>query len=139
MIRLADDDGEIAACYEAMGQLRPHLQKARFPAQVRELMTEGYRLAYLKAGERVTCVAGFRVQSNFFLGRHLYVEDLSTLEEFRSSGHGARMLEWLRRLALAEGCVALDLDSGVQRHLAHRFYFRQGMQIAAYHFLERLE
>jgi hypothetical protein len=47
--------------------------------------------------------------------------------------------KWLRQLALAEGCDALDLDSGVQRHLAHRFYFRYGMQIAAYHFIERFE
>jgi GNAT superfamily N-acetyltransferase len=139
MIRLAADDGEIAACYGAMRALRPHLQEKRFTAQVRELMAEGYRLAYLEEGGQVVCVAGFRIQSNFFLGRHLYVEDLSTREECRSTGHGTRMLEWLRRLAVTEGCAALDLDSGVQRHLAHRFYFRQGMQIAAYHFLERFE
>ncbi len=138
MIHLAKTNEEIAACFEAMRPLRPQLVQEQFPAQVRELMAEGYQLACLTQDERVVCVAGFRIQSNFFLGRHLYVEDLSTLEAFRSTGHGARMLDWLRRKAVAERCAALDLDSGVQRHLAHRFYFREGMQIAAYHFLQRL-
>ncbi len=139
MIRLANTDGEIAACFEVMRQLRPQLVETQFPARVRELMAEGYRLAYLEERDRVICVAGFRIQSNFFLGKHLYVEDLSTLKEFRSAGHGACMLEWLRHHAMEEGCAALDLDSGVQRHSAHRFYLRNGMHIACYHILERLE
>ena len=49
-----------------------------------------------------------------------------------------RMLEWLRSTARAEGCSAIDLDSGVQRHRAHRFYFDQGMYIACHHFVEQL-
>jgi GNAT superfamily N-acetyltransferase len=139
MIRLARSDPEIAACFPAMQALRPHLEAAAFPGQVRELMAAGYRLAGLEAAGQVVCVAGFRVQTNFFLGRHLYVEDLSTLPERRGAGHGEQMLTWLREQALAEGCTALDLDSGVQRQLAHRFYFRHGLHVAAYHFLERLD
>jgi hypothetical protein len=48
------------------------------------------------------------------------------------------MMAWLREKARAEGCAALNLDSGVQRHRAHRFYFDQGMHIACHHFLEHL-
>jgi GNAT superfamily N-acetyltransferase len=77
--------------------------------------------------------------TNCFLGRHLYVEDLSTVEARQSAGHGARMMEWLCDKAREEGCTAINLDSGVQRHDAHRFYFREGMHIACHHFLKRLE
>ena len=38
------------------------------------------------------------------------------------------------RRALAAGCAQLHLDSGVQREKAHRFYFREGMGVNAYHF-----
>lgn len=138
-VRLATTAGEIAECFEAMRQLRPHLVETEFPDQVRDMMADGYRLAYLRDQGSVVCVAGYRVQTNFFLGRHLYVEDLSTLEPRRSAGFGSWMLAWLRHQALAEGCAAIDLDSGVQRQLAHRFYFRQGMHIAAYHLLERFD
>ena len=32
----------------------------------------------------------------------------------------------------------LDLDSGVQRHDAHRFYFRERMHVSSHHFTKRL-
>jgi GNAT superfamily N-acetyltransferase len=138
MIGLAKTEREIAACFETMRDLRTHLVEDEFVAQVKAMMAEGYRLAFIEEEGRVVCVAGFRVSTNFFLGKHLYVEHLSTAEESRSAGHGARMMAWLRERARAEGCAALNLDSGVQRHRAHRFYFDQGMQIACHHFLEYL-
>jgi hypothetical protein len=33
----------------------------------------------------------------------------------------------------------LDLDSGVQRHDAHRFYLRERMHISSHHFTKRLD
>ncbi len=138
MIRLANTEPEIAACFEAMRALRPHLDAGDFVARVQGMMAEGYRLAFLEE-EPVRCVAGYRISTNFFLGRHLYVEDISTREGERSQGRGARMLDWLRQQARAEGCRAIDPVSGVQRHGAHRFYFGRGMHIACYHFLGPLD
>ncbi len=138
IIGLARTESEIAACFEAMRHLRERLVERDFVTQVQAMMAEGYQLAWMRERGRVICVAGFRISTNFYLGRHLYVEDLSTVEGLRSAGHGARMLEWLRNKARAEGCSAIDLDSGVQRHRAHRFYFNQGMHIACHHFVEQL-
>ena len=39
-----------------------------------------------------------------------------------------------RQEAKEKGCEALHLDSGVQRAQTHRFYFREGLTINAYHF-----
>ena len=36
--------------------------------------------------------------------------------------------------ARARGCENFELDSGVQRFDAHRFYFMKRMKISAYHF-----
>ena len=139
MVRQAVTVSEIAGCFEAMRHLRGHLVETEFVPLIQAMMAEGYRLAYIEEAGQVVCVAGFRVSTNFFLSKHLYVEDLSTVEARRSGGHGARMLKWLFDLAWAEGCSAVNLDSGVQRHGAHRFYFREGMHIACHHFVKRLE
>ncbi len=48
------------------------------------------------------------------------------------------MLDWLAGDAREEECGSLQLDSGVQRHEAHRFYFRKGMGISSYHFSKSL-
>ncbi len=138
-IRIAESDEEIAACFPVMQQLRPRLTPDSFRSRVRAQERAGYRLAYVEAGGRPVAVAGFRVQETLVSGRFLNVDDLVTLDSERSRGHGSRLLRWLRDRAAAEGCAVVELDSGVQRKDAHRFYQREGLEIVAYHFAVALE
>ncbi|MCI0507287.1 MAG: GNAT family N-acetyltransferase [Gammaproteobacteria bacterium] len=121
-----------------MKQLRTHLVEEEFFSLMKELMDAGYQLAYLEQNKSVVCVAGFKVSKNLFLGKNLYVEDLVSDESQRSRGYGKQMMDWLRQYAIGSGCQALHLDSGVQRHGAHKFYLNQNMDIVCYHFLERI-
>ncbi len=130
---------EIGACYEVMAELRPHIARGEWLARVRAQQAEGYRLACVREAGRVVAVAGYRISTNLFYGRHLYVDDLVTAGSERSKGHGKALLDWLRALAVQEGCDALDLDSGVQRKRAHAFYLREGMELGGHHFSERLK
>ena len=41
--------------------------------------------------------------------------------------------------AVAEDCDVFHLDSGVQLKRAHQFYLREGLELASYHFSERLK
>ena len=133
-VRLAESDQEIAACFPVMHQLRPHLAAAWFLSRVRSQEQAGYRLAYVEANGRPVAVAGFRILETLVSGRFLNVEDLVTLDTERSKGHGAELLRWLVRRGEAESCEHLELDSGVQREDAHRFYEREGLRVLAYHF-----
>ncbi len=44
------------------------------------------------------------------------------------------MIAWLQLHARELGCELLHLDSGVQRHAAHRFDLRERFDIASHHF-----
>ena len=132
-------DEEIAACYDVMAELRLHVAREGFVPLVRELERGGLRLACIREGGRVVAVAGYRISSNLFCGRHLYVDDLVTAEAERSKGHGKTLLAWLRALAVENDCEVFDLDSGVQRKRAHQFYLREGLELSSYHFSERLK
>lgn len=133
-IRIAESDDEIAACFPVMLALRPHLDVATFVARVRGQQEAGYRLAYLSADDGPEAVAGFRLGENLAWGRFLYVDDLVTAPEQRSLGHGRALLAWLLQFGRDHGCGQLHLDSGAQRHDAHRFYEREGMARAGFHF-----
>ena len=134
-----ETDEAILDCYEVMAQLRPHVVREGFVARVRELQKEGLRLACVREGGRVVAVAGYRISDNLFAGRHLYVDDLVTADGERSKGHGKALLGWLRALAVENDCDVFHLDSGVQRKRAHAFYQREGMELSAYHFSQRLK
>jgi GNAT superfamily N-acetyltransferase len=137
-IRLADSDRDIARSFPVMVQLRPHLVEAQFLATIRRQEAGGFRLALLEEADEVRAVAGFRVLDTLFGGRILYVDDLVTDGRVRSHGHGAALLDWLARRARGAGCQYLELDSGVQRFDAHRFYLTHRMQISAHHFRLKL-
>lgn len=138
MPKQAITDDEIRNCFNVMVELRPHLQQVDFVKTVRGLETEGFRLAYIKDKGEVVAVAGYRIYSNLFMGRQLYVDDLVTAEKHRSKGYGEEMLSWLRTVARENGCKVLHLDSGTQRQRAHKFYLAQGMFITSFHFAEEL-
>ena len=134
-IELATTDDLIARTFPVMRQLRTHLEQTSYVDRVKRQQADGYHLAVLEEGPIVHAVAGFRVLEQLVRGRVLYVDDLVTDEEARSQGYGDALFDWLVVRARALGCAALELDSGVQRHGAHRFYLRKRMDIAAYHFI----
>ena len=82
----------------------------------------------------VRAVAGFRMLESLYAGRFCYVDDLVTDATGRSLGYGGVLFDWLVATARAEGCGRLELDSGVQRFAAHRFYLTKRMRISSHHF-----
>jgi GNAT superfamily N-acetyltransferase len=86
-------------------------------------------------GDRCVGVAGWRVTANTAAIRKLYVDDLVTRASERSRGIGALLLTELTDRAKLAGCQIVDLDSGVQRGDAHRFYMREGLTISSFHFV----
>jgi len=133
-VRVAQTDAEIASCGPVLRELRPHIAENDLVARVRRQEQTGYRLAMLEEDGIVQAVAGFRIHENLASGRMLYVDDLVTRAEARSRGYGAALLAWLVDLARQEHCDNLELDSGHQRHAAHRFYLAQRMSIVSHHF-----
>ncbi len=134
-ISVASTDQQILATREVMLQLRPNLpSQAYLPTVKRMMQADGYRLVALQEKDVVRAVAGYRYMEMLYCGKIMYVDDLNSDKDHRSRGFGKALLDWLKTEAKANGCVELHLDSGVQRERTHRFYFREGLSINAYHF-----
>lgn len=135
MLRHADTQEALRACYAVMKQLRPHLQsEAEFLERVARQAAEGYRVLAEWQGDQPVALAGYRLQENLVYGKFLYVDDLITTEAARGSRCGARLLDALSDIAAQSGCVRLTLDTGLANALAQRFYFRQGLLTSSMRF-----
>ncbi|MFO7593786.1 MAG: GNAT family N-acetyltransferase [Pseudomonadota bacterium] len=138
-IRFAKTEDDITACYPVMSQLRSHITEKDFISRIyQQSQHSGYQIAMAENDGDIVSLAGFRISDNLAWGRFLYVDDLVTAEQHRGKGYGKQLLSWLREHALANGCRQLHLDSGLPREDAHRFYIREGMTKAGYHFVENL-
>ena len=118
-----------------MRELRPLFTiRNQFVERVLRQQAEGYLLAFLEAAGEVRAVAGYRFLESLFSGRFLYLDDLVTRARDRSAGYGGKLFDWLVDQAREKNCHHLELDSGVQRFAAHRFYLIKRMKISSYHF-----
>jgi GNAT superfamily N-acetyltransferase len=138
LVDLEPADARWASALPVLQELRPHLTEQLLEQVLREGAQQGLRFTAVFAGERCVAVAGWRLVANTSAIRKLYVDDLSTAASERSRGYGRMLLNELRERAVAAGCHSLELDSGVQRFDAHRFYLRERMNITAHHFDLRL-
>jgi len=114
-------------------QLRPQLPR-NYAAKMQRVFAGGGRMVVCVQGGRVCGLAVYRVMENTHAGIHMYVDDLVTDEQRRSSGVGHALMQWLERRARKLSCSALTLDSGTQRQRAHAFYLRERMFITSFHF-----
>lgn len=138
-IRPAKTEPEIRACFAAMHELRPHLEENAFVAQVlRQQKNHGYELVFIPGREHAVAAAGYRVAEFLAWGKTFYVDDLITLSSERRQGYAGQLMDWLIARAGELGCTQFHLDSGMQRHDAHRLYLNKKLQITSHHFAKVL-
>ncbi|MEM5387356.1 GNAT family N-acetyltransferase [Paraburkholderia phymatum] len=135
ILRHAETDADVMACFGVMQQLRPQLQSSEeWLAHVAVQRAQGYRLLAVWDGTKPVALAGYRRIDNLIHGRFIYVDDLITDEAGRGQGHGERLLGELRALGRADNCNRLVLDTALANARAQRFYFRVGLLARGLHF-----
>jgi len=137
-IRIATTEEDISKCWDVMHALRPHLIKEQFIPTVKEMIVEGYQLAYIEGDGKAVAAVGFRYMQYLFNGKHFYIDDLSTLPESRGKGCAGMLLDYVIELARQKGYKCVTLDSGYARHDAHRLYLNKGFVLASHHFSKTL-
>ena len=134
-IQLATDREQICSCYTIMHQLRPHITTEQaFVEQVQRQIQSGYHLAYIQEEGIVKAVTGFRFLEFLAWGKVIYIDDLVSDISSRRNGYGATLLKWVINQAKEANCDQVHLDSGPQRHDAHRLYLNHGFRIIGHHF-----
>ncbi|TAH08768.1 MAG: GNAT family N-acetyltransferase [Runella slithyformis] len=137
-IKTATNDHDILKCWEVMHALRPHLEANKFLLLIKEMQTEGYCLVFIEENNQAVAAVGFRYLQFLFNGKHIYIDDLSTLPEARGKGYGAALLDHVLEIATQKGYIQVTLDSGYQRHDAHRLYLNKGFKLGSHHFVKVL-
>ena len=138
LLELPQGDPRWSAAFPVLRELRTHLTTELLDQVLQEATAQGLRFTGLFLGEECVAIAGWRVIANTSAIRKLYIDDLCTAAAARSRGYGGQLLSLLTERAAALGCYTIELDSGVQRHDAHRFYLRERMDIVSHHFSRRV-
>ncbi len=127
----ADDD----TYFVLQHLLNPKMDRPTYNARLKKMRESGYRaVAMFDVTGRMVAATGFWISARFYCGFMMHMDNFVVLEELRSAGIGRQLLAWLEDEARREGCEAIILDSYVENHLSHKFYFREGFKIVGHHF-----
>ncbi|MDC0994058.1 GNAT family N-acetyltransferase, partial [bacterium] len=108
-IELSTSEAEIAEAAKVLMQLRPQYTLEGILAQIKKQQKAGYQIVCAKENGSVVGVAGFVIGDKLAWGKHIYVDDLVTDEEKRSTGVGAALIGWLKEYGGKNGCEQLHL------------------------------
>jgi GNAT superfamily N-acetyltransferase len=133
-IKIASTEEDISKCWDVLLALRPHLIRESFIPSVQEMILEGYTLAFIEEDAKAIAAVGFRYLQFLYNGKHFYIDDLSTLPEYRGKGYAGKLLDFVVEKAKANGYKAVTLDSGYLRFDAHRLYLNKGFTLNCHHF-----
>ncbi|WP_331234365.1 GNAT family N-acetyltransferase [Natronorarus salvus] len=136
-IREARSESVVDALYPIVSELRD-LEREEYRELYAAMREEGYHLFGGFVDDEPIAAAGVRVGTNFYLGRHAYVYDLVVTETERSKGHGSALLSFVNEWATERECEAVELESGLWREEAHRFYERNGYEKYCFSFVYEL-
>ncbi len=126
---------EIIRCYPAVHQLRNHLTEEIYTVKVQSIRNSGYHLMYIpdESSEKIVSIIGYRMFDNLAWGKIFYIDDISTLPEYRNKGYASKLLDWSIDKAKSDGCEQLHLDTGFDTQDAHRLYLKYNFNFNCHH------
>lgn len=137
-VKVCTTKQDILKCRDAVLELRPHVVKDDFVTIVSNMIDEGYQLAFIEEDGKAAAAIGYRYLQFLYNGKHIYIDDLSTLPAYRGKGYAGKLLDFVEAEAMAKGYNAVTLDSGHHRSNAHRLYLNKGFVISAHHFTKAI-
>jgi len=131
---------DIGRAHETFLELRPHLTSREvFVSQVLTQMKDGYRILGIWQGEQMVSGIGFRVLNTLYCGKMLYIDDLTTMSDYRGRGYATLLLKEVIGRAKEMACAEVHLDTGFTRHAAHRVYLKSGFELNCHHMTLRIK
>jgi GNAT superfamily N-acetyltransferase len=127
-------DSILALAQKANPALSAHVLKQRLSA----MMEYNYHCAGLYLENKLIGISGFWVGSKFYCGKYLELDNVFIEEEYRSTGLGETLVNWLEQHAKNIDCEVILLDAYTSNTRAHKFYMQKNYEIIGYHFSKKL-
>ena len=139
-VQIAATENDILKCRRAIQALRPSLTNDIYLDAVHKTLADNRQFVFIEENNEAAAVAVFETGYNLFRGKYIYIDDLSTLSEYRGKGYAGILLDWISSYAKNENFDEIHLDSGINeaRTAAHRLYLNKRFQITSLHFVTKV-
>ena len=103
-----------------------------------EMVTQNYECAGVYDENKLIGICGMWFCTRHYSGRSIEVDQVYIDDAYRGKGLGKQFFEWIYKYVKQKGCEAIELNTYVQNHPSHKFYYNEGFKILGYHFVKKL-
>lgn len=103
-----------------------------------EMITQNYECAVVYDGDKLVGVCGLWYCTRHYSGKSVEIDHVYIIEEYRNKGLGKEFMNWIDNYVKNKGCESIELNTYVQNHPSHKFYYNQGFEILGYHFFKKV-
>lgn len=100
-----------------------------------EMVQQNYKCLGIYDEEKLIGICGLWFMTRHYCGRSMEPDHVMIDQAYQGKGIGKQLFEWLFRYADQNGIEATELNTYVNNHGSHKFYFNLGYIIKGYHFV----
>lgn len=103
--------------------------------RLKEMVSQNYKCLGIYEGEKLIGICGLWFMTRHYCGRSMEPDHVMIDPAYQNKGIGKQLFEWLFKYADENGIEATELNTYVNNHGSHKFYFNLGYIIKGYHFV----
>lgn len=101
--------------------------------RLENMLENGYQCLGVYDNNKIIGICGFWILHKFYIGKHVEPDNVFILPEYRSSGVGQQMIDWVFSYAQEIGCGASEVNCYLKNERGIRFWKNQGYVAIGYH------
>jgi diamine N-acetyltransferase len=107
-------------------------------SRLTEMFAQGYKCVGIFDEDKMIGLSGLWILTKYYVGRHIEPDNVIIHPSYQGKGIGELLMQWIYEYAVAQGCVASELNCYTTNHAAQKFWANQGYKILGFHYQKKL-
>ncbi len=131
------DKKDILSIVPLLQKVNTTTPKKILKARVLEMVTyANYECVAAYDDDKLMGISGLWYSTRHYIGKSVEPDHVVIDEAYRGNAIGKRFFEWIYSYTKAKGCEAIELNTYTGNKKSHKFYYNEGFEIYAFHFLK---
>lgn len=139
VIKELEKKAEMLAAFELVNQMYKKMDFTTYQNCLDEMIARNnYKMVAAFLDEKIIGISGYTFSLMLYCGLYLQASNLIVDETHRGLGVGKKILNHLEKIAIAQNCQKIVLDSYTENKKSHSLYYREDFYIRGFHFMKDL-
>jgi len=120
--------------------LAPKMEETLLNERLADMVqNHNYECVGVYMGDQLIGMSGLWILNKYYVGKHIEPDNVVILPEYRGSGIGEQLLEWITEYGRAQGCIASELNCYVNNSEGLKFWLNNGYKVLGFHCQKKFE